>query len=183
MGSAKTLGENANVVRIMSIHKSKGLEFPIVFVTGLTKQFNQQDTRQSIILHSDLGAGIDMVDVNFRTKAPTILKKVIQQRVQKESIAEELRVLYVAMTRAQDILILSNLINKNPALEELKENLKNSSILIVAQRVGTIIDADKIIVLDRGQVVGTGTHEELLKSCDVYKDIVASQLSEEEATE
>lgn len=65
----------------------------------------------------------------------------------------------------------------------LKENLKNSSILIVAQRVGTIIDADKIIVLDRGQVVGTGTHEELLKSCDVYKDIVASQLSEEEATE
>ena len=65
----------------------------------------------------------------------------------------------------------------------LKENLKNSSILIVAQRVGTIIDADKIIVLDRGQVVGTGTHEELLTSCDVYKDIVASQLSEEEATE
>ncbi len=65
----------------------------------------------------------------------------------------------------------------------LKENLKNSSILIVAQRVGTIIDADKIIVLDRGQVVGAGTHEELLQSCDVYKDIVASQLSEEEATE
>lgn len=65
----------------------------------------------------------------------------------------------------------------------LKENLKNSSILIVAQRVGTIIDADKIIVLDRGQVVGTGTHEELLESCEVYKDIVASQLSEEEATE
>ncbi len=64
----------------------------------------------------------------------------------------------------------------------LKENLKNSSILIVAQRVGTIIDADKIIVLDKGCVVGTGTHEELLQSCDVYKDIVASQLSEEEAT-
>ena len=65
----------------------------------------------------------------------------------------------------------------------LKENLKNSSILIVAQRVGTIIDADKIIVLDKGQVVGTGTHQELLSSCDIYKDIVASQLSEEEATE
>ncbi len=64
----------------------------------------------------------------------------------------------------------------------LKENLKNSSILIVAQRVGTIIDADKIIVLDKGCIVGTGTHEELLKTCDVYKDIVASQLSEEEAT-
>ena len=52
----------------------------------------------------------------------------------------------------------------------------------MAQRVGTIIDADKIIVLDKGQVVGTGTHEELVKNCDVYKDIVASQLSEEEAT-
>lgn len=64
----------------------------------------------------------------------------------------------------------------------LKENLKNSSILIVAQRVGTIIDADKIIVLDKGEIVGTGTHQELVESCDVYKDIVASQLSEEEAT-
>ena len=64
----------------------------------------------------------------------------------------------------------------------LKENLKDSSILIVAQRVGTIIDADKIIVLDKGQVVGVGTHHELVQSCDVYKDIVASQLSEEEAT-
>lgn len=64
----------------------------------------------------------------------------------------------------------------------LRENLKNSSILIVAQRVGTIIDADKIIVLDKGRVVGTGTHKELVKSCEVYKDIVASQLSEEEAT-
>ena len=67
-------------------------------------------------------------------------------------------------------------------LPEIKENLKNSSILIVAQRVGTIIDADKIIVLDKGEIVGTGTHQELVESCDVYKDIVASQLSEEEAT-
>ena len=106
-GEANIMDEEADVVTLMSIHKSKGLEFPIVFVTGLTKQFNQQDTRQSIILHSDLGAGIDMVDVNFRTKAPTILKKVIQQRVQKESIAEELRVLYVAMTRAKEKLILT----------------------------------------------------------------------------
>ncbi len=64
----------------------------------------------------------------------------------------------------------------------LKENLKNSSILIVAQRVGTIIDADKIIVLDKGEIAGIGTHDELVKTCDVYKDIVASQLSEEEAT-
>jgi len=106
-GEANIRDEAADVVTLMSIHKSKGLEFPIVFVTGLTKQFNQQDIRQSVVLHSDLGAGIDMTDVILRTKAPTILKKVIQQRVQKETIAEELRVLYVAMTRAKEKLILT----------------------------------------------------------------------------
>ena len=80
---------------------------------------------------------------------------------------------------AKELLSLCTTLENLP---ELKENLKNSSILIVAQRVGTIIDADKIIVLDKGEIVGTGTHTELVQSCQVYKDIVASQLSEEEAT-
>ena len=106
-GEASLLDEKMDVVNLMSIHKSKGLEFPIVFVVGLGKQFNMQDTRQSIVVHPELGVGIDAIDSALRIKSPTLLKKAIQQKVQRESKAEELRVFYVAMTRAKEKLILS----------------------------------------------------------------------------
>lgn len=106
-GEASLLDEKMDVVNLMSIHKSKGLEFPVVFVVGMGKQFNMQDTRQSIVVHPEFGVGIDAIDSTLRIKSPTLLKKVIQQKVQKESKAEELRVLYVAMTRAKEKLILS----------------------------------------------------------------------------
>lgn len=85
----------------MSIHKSKGLEFPIVFVAGTGKQFNTQDLKGSIVIHPRNGVGIDVVDLEMRTKAPTFLKKMIQEKTKLENLAEELRVLYVAMTRAE----------------------------------------------------------------------------------
>jgi ATP-dependent helicase/nuclease subunit A len=106
-GEAATSGEQDNTVRIMSIHKSKGLEFPIVVVAGMSKQFNTQDLRSSIVLHSELGVGPEFIDSKYRTKVPTLLKKVIQKKVQVENLGEELRVLYVAMTRAREKLILS----------------------------------------------------------------------------
>lgn len=106
-GEASLIDEKADVVSLMSIHKSKGLEFPIVFVVGMGKQFNMQDTRQSIVIHPELGVGIDAIDPTLRIKTPTLLKKAIQQKIQTESKAEELRVLYVAMTRAKEKLILS----------------------------------------------------------------------------
>lgn len=106
-GEANLMDENHDVVTLMSIHKSKGLEFPVVFVVGMGKQFNMQDTRQSIVVHPELGVGIDAVDTTLRIKSPTLLKKAIQQKVLRESKAEELRVLYVAMTRAKEKLILS----------------------------------------------------------------------------
>lgn len=105
-GEASLMDDNMDVVNLMSIHKSKGLEFPIVFVAGIGKQFNMQDTKQSIVVHPELGVGIDAVDTVLRVKTPTLLKKAIQQKVQRESKAEELRVLYVAMTRAKEKLIL-----------------------------------------------------------------------------
>jgi ATP-dependent helicase/nuclease subunit A len=106
-GEAATTGEQDNTVRIMSIHKSKGLEFPIVIAAGMSKQFNTQDIRSSIVLHSELGVGPDYIDSKLRTKVPTLLKKVIQKKVQIENLGEELRVLYVAMTRAREKLILT----------------------------------------------------------------------------
>ena len=106
-GEANLMDEQTDVVSLMSIHKSKGLEFPIVFVAGMGKQFNMQDTKQSVVVHPDLGVGMDAVDFKLRIKSPTLLKKAIQQKVQRESKAEELRVFYVAMTRAKEKLILS----------------------------------------------------------------------------
>ncbi len=116
-GEAATLGEQDNTVRIMSIHKSKGLEFPIVVAAGLSKQFNTQDSRNSVVLHSEYGVGPDYVDSERRTKAPTLLKKLLQKKIQMESLGEELRVLYVAMTRAKEKLILSGYLKSG---EELK---------------------------------------------------------------
>lgn len=105
-GEANIADEQANTVRIMSIHKSKGLEFPIVFAAGMGKRFNTRDVTGSIIIHPELGVGLDAVDLKRRTKIPTLLKKVIQQEVKLENQGEELRVLYVALTRAKEKLIM-----------------------------------------------------------------------------
>jgi len=106
LGEAKSLGENEDVVRIMSIHKSKGLEFPVVFVAGLGKKFNQQDLRQDVLLHKRLGAGPEIVDLRNRVKWSSLPKLAIRHRLKLENLAEELRVLYVALTRAREKLIL-----------------------------------------------------------------------------
>ena len=92
-GEASIIDEQDDTVRIMSIHKSKGLEFPIVFVAGTGKQFNTQDLKGSIVIHPRNGVGIDIVDLEMRTKAPTFLKKMIQEKTKLENLAEELRVL------------------------------------------------------------------------------------------
>lgn len=107
MGSAKILGENENVVRIMSIHKSKGLEFPVVFVCGLGKRFNLADLRRSILFHHDLGFGPEYVDFKKRFSYHTVIKEAIQKKMKLESYSEEMRILYVAFTRAKEKLILT----------------------------------------------------------------------------
>lgn len=108
-GEAGASGEG-NGVCIMSIHKSKGLEFPVVFLAGMGKVFNNQDSRSSMLIHPDLGLGPDYVDCIRRTKTPTLIKKVIQNQLVLENLAEELRVLYVAFTRAKEKLILTGTI-------------------------------------------------------------------------
>lgn len=106
MGTARALGENEDVVRIMSVHKSKGLEFPVVFVAGLGKQFNLRDAKEHTLLHKDLGIGLDVVDLAKRVKYPSIAKIAIREKLKLEALAEEMRILYVAMTRAREKLIL-----------------------------------------------------------------------------
>ncbi|NLK64338.1 MAG: helicase-exonuclease AddAB subunit AddA [Tissierellia bacterium] len=105
-GQAKTLGEKDNVVRLMSIHKSKGLEFPVVILCGLNKQFNLQDTKNKILMHKDYGLAPKYVNIIERTEKETLARTAIKMKIKKENISEEMRVLYVAMTRAIDRLIM-----------------------------------------------------------------------------
>lgn len=107
MGSAKILGENEDVVRIMSIHKSKGLEFPVVFLAGAGKQFNLMDLNNRILHHDDLGFGPDYIDLEKRISYSTLPKEAIKKKIKLETLSEEMRILYVAFTRAKEKLIIT----------------------------------------------------------------------------
>ena len=111
MGSAKILGENDNVVRIMSIHKSKGLEFPVVILAGCGKKFNLQDMNTSILIHQELGFGPDVVDYRKRLSYPSAPKNAIREKLKTETLSEEMRILYVALTRAREKLIITGIVN------------------------------------------------------------------------
>jgi ATP-dependent helicase/nuclease subunit A len=106
LGAARVVGEQENAVRIMSIHKSKGLEFPVVFVAGLGRSFNRQDLGGLFLYHKRLGFGPKLVDPELRTAHPTLPYLAIRRRLAAELIAEEMRVLYVALTRAKERLTL-----------------------------------------------------------------------------
>lgn len=110
MGSAKIIGENEDVVRIMSIHKSKGLEFPVVILAGSGKEFNLQDTKKSVLFHHKLGFGPEYVDLEKRISYDTIMKEVIKKKINLETLSEELRILYVAFTRAKEKLIITGMV-------------------------------------------------------------------------
>ena len=111
MGDAKVLGENDNVVRIMSVHKSKGLEFPIVFVCGLGRALNMMDTRAACVMHAELGFGPKHIDLEKRVVSNTLKRFAVAARVRRENLSEELRLLYVALTRAREKLILTGAVD------------------------------------------------------------------------
>lgn len=117
-GEAATVGEDDDTVRIMSIHKSKGLEFPIVFLAGMGKQFNKRDIYSRLLIDPELGIGTDYLDLEHRLKAPTLKKNVVKRRMEMDSLGEELRVLYVGMTRAKEKLIMTA---ADRSLEKKKE--------------------------------------------------------------
>ena len=108
MNGAKLIGENENVIRIMSIHKSKGLEFPIVILSGTGKRFNIMDlNNEDIILHNELGLGCKYIDTELNIKFDTLSKKAVSNKAKQELVAEELRILYVALTRAKEKMIIT----------------------------------------------------------------------------
>ncbi|SDY90714.1 DNA helicase/exodeoxyribonuclease V, subunit A [Evansella caseinilytica] len=122
LGTARALGEQEDVVRIMTIHKSKGLEFPVVFVAGANKRFNTQDLYGSYLLHKDLGFGSKYIDPKLRVAYPSLPQLAIKKRMQLEALAEEMRVLYVALTRAKEKIYLVGTVNEaDKTLEKWQE--------------------------------------------------------------
>ena len=109
LSSAKIIGENDDVVRIMSIHKSKGLEFPVVFLSSTGRKFNLRDLNTPILLHQDMGFGPQYIDSEKKIEYSTLAKEAIRIAAKKETISEEMRVLYVALTRAKEKLIITGI--------------------------------------------------------------------------
>ncbi len=120
--------QEKGAVTLMSIHKSKGLEFPVVFLSGLSRGFNQESVRQQVLCDRELGLGLNCVDMNQRIRYPSIAKRAISRKMLQQSISEEMRVLYVAMTRARDRLIMtyaSKYLQSD--LQDISQRLKLSS--------------------------------------------------------
>ena len=109
LGAAKIISENENVVRIMSIHKSKGLEFPVVFLAGTGSSFNMMDLNQDILLHQEIGIGVKYIDYDMQIKYDTISKMAIREKLLEENLSEEMRVLYVALTRAKEKIFITGI--------------------------------------------------------------------------
>ncbi|MBQ8278319.1 MAG: helicase-exonuclease AddAB subunit AddA [Roseburia sp.] len=187
-GEADLIGENEDVVRIMSIHKSKGLEFPVVFVSGLGKNFNKQDTRSRMVLHPEYGVGLDAMDGKRRVKAPTIAKRAIAKQIDLENLGEELRVLYVALTRAKEKLILTGskkgIIEKIDAYAQEMQGLglKPGELLPYLKREGAASYLDWIIPAflsyDEKYPITCVSAEELVTE-EVEKQVLAAQKKSE----
>lgn len=133
LASAKLIGENEDVIRIMSIHKSKGLEFPVVFLCNSHKKFNMQDLNDIILLHQDIGFGPTIMDTTKKIKYSSIAKDAIKLKMKQETFSEEQRILYVALTRAKEKLYITGrskdftkyVQDKNKVLEMYEsENIK-----------------------------------------------------------
>ena len=146
--SAKLIGENANVIRIMSIHKSKGLEFPIVFLCNSHKKFNLKDLNDTILMHQDLGFGPTLIDTSKKFKYTTVAKQAIALKVKQETLSEEERILYVVLTRAKEKLIITG--RSKDLMKSLSEKEKSLAIYQIAENF-------KI-------------ESKLIKSCNSYLD-------------
>ena len=121
LNSAKIIGENDNVIRIMSIHKSKGLEFPVVFLSSTGKQFNLMDLNKNILLHQEMGIGVKYIDYEGQLEYDTLTKAAIKEKMLNENLSEEMRVLYVALTRAKEKIIITGIKKDYPKKNEKME--------------------------------------------------------------
>lgn len=178
LSSAKLIGENENVIRIMSIHKSKGLEFPVVYLCGTGKQFNMQDLNKNILLHQDIGIGPKYINNERSIEYNTLAKEAIKIQTKIESLSEEMRVLYVALTRAKEKLIITGISKdadksfkeKQELIETYKvsgNNRLNESIL---KRYKTYLDWITLVYFNNINTVKDYIDLEVHKKSDLIKE-------------
>ena len=154
MSSAKIIGENENVVRIMSIHKSKGLEFPIVFLCATSKKVNLQDLNSNLLLHQKIGIGPQYINYEKRIEYSTSAKDAIKIIIKEETISEEMRILYVALTRAKEKLIITGTMKDyQKELENKKDILKIYSSNSSDGKINPILLKKYVSYLDWIQLV------------------------------
>ena len=142
MGTAKIIGENDNVVRIMSIHKSKGLEFPVVFLASTGKQVNLIDLNQNLLLHQELGIGVKYINYEKQVQYDTLSKSALRNQIFKETLSEEMRILYVALTRSKEKLIITGIKKdyekqKEKLLQQIERYPKNKKKININNRCRT----------------------------------------------
>lgn len=181
MGQVKMLGEKDDLVRIMTIHKSKGLEFPMVIVAGYCRRLNYSSAGKSPLIHKDLGLAFPLVDPKNRWYRTTLLQKMIKDKFHNEEVAEEKRILYVAMTRAKDILVLLGMCNDvDKDLEKVKESTPSDGSYFsmtgktISQLGGSveIMDDNRIISLSKGRARNIG---QIIKTIEECKDSVVPE--------
>lgn len=176
-GEAVVQDENADVVRIMSIHKSKGLEFPICFVSGLAQSFRKKETGGALVVDVDAGLGVDYVDSVGRVKSKNLRKNAIAVKLKRDNLAEELRILYVAMTRAEEKLILTGVV-KNPE--------KTASSLIPLRRrekkllaYDVLFEQDSFLTLLLSALSGGRCLDGFYEACDMEPDAGSPEYAED----
>ena len=178
LGAAKIISENENVVRIMSIHKSKGLEFPVVFLAGTGSSFNMMDLNQDILLHQDIGIGVKYIDYDMQIKYDTISKMAIREKLLEENLSEEMRVLYVALTRAKEKIFITGIKkdfeeNKQKMQETVdiykKENGKINPILL--KKYKKYIDWILLVYMYNEKVSKETIKINVIKREEILKDL------------
>ncbi len=186
-GLAAAMEQTTGAVTIMSIHKSKGLEFPVVFLCGLSRSFNRESIRAQVLCDKELGLGLCCVDAQQRVRYPTVAKRAIAAKITAESISEEMRVLYVAMTRARDRLIMTYAArNLESDLQDITCRLDMSDSLLLTSQAdcpGTWVLMTALTRTEAGELFAIGGRPD----CVSYREpawsvhVVQAQETVEEA--
>lgn len=148
-GEVNLFSEAENTVRIISVHKSKGLEFPVVFVAGLGNHFNFKDAQSRIVLHAKYGIGMEMVDPDRHTRCSSVMQNAIRKAIRRDTLGEEIRILYVAMTRAREKLILTGIVSDKDRIEETMRLQEGTEIRTAAGETPEAVVRDQRIQLQK----------------------------------
>lgn len=176
-GEASPVSENDNIVRIMTFHKSKGLQFPIVFVSGLGTKFNNRDTTEKLAVHEEYGIGFDYMDDVMRVKKPTVIKSVINKIIKEENYAEYIRFLYVALTRAQEKMILTA--SDGNMEKKLEGYISSRSNMAKKVSYGSLIQANSMMDWIGRAVAGNKCFDDIVKAEGCYPNILHPSYQED----